>query len=132
MRTIPQNIKNLIINILNCKSTDAIYIFGSYGTEFYIEGESDIDIAWFTNKKIDLVMRSKYELLLEELLKINVDLVIVDKSSSKYLLYNIFEFGECIFEFGEEFANWFDSFYDETLIDRECYNIYREEKNRYV
>ena len=62
----------------------------------------------------------------------NVDLVVVDKSSSKYLLYNIFEFGECIFEFGEEFSNWFDSFYDETLIDRECYNIYREEKNRYV
>ncbi|MGL5329021.1 MAG: nucleotidyltransferase domain-containing protein [Peptostreptococcaceae bacterium] len=132
MRTIPQNIKNLIINVLNCTSTDAIYIFGSYGTKYYIDGDSDIDIAWFTNKKIDLIMRTKYELLLEELLKINVDLVVVDKSSSKYLLYNIFEFGECIFEYGEEFSNWFDAFYDETLIDRECYNIYREEKNRYV
>ncbi|MEG1411144.1 MAG: hypothetical protein RSD36_15010 [Terrisporobacter sp.] len=51
MRNIPENIKNLIINVLNCKSTDAIYIFGSYGTKYYLDGESNIDIAWFTNKK---------------------------------------------------------------------------------
>lgn len=32
----------------------------------------------------------------------------------------------------ENFSNWFDKFYDETLVDRELYFMYMEEKNRYV
>lgn len=32
--------------------TDAVYIFGSYGTKYYDSENSDIDIAWFTNKEI--------------------------------------------------------------------------------
>lgn len=132
MRKLSDKVKNLIVNILNCDATEAIYIFGSYGTEYFVDGESDIDIAWFTNKKIDLIMRGKFERLLEELLGIGVDLVVVDQSSNKYLLLNIFEYGDCIFEYGENFSKWFDRFYDETLFDRECFNIYREERNRYV
>ena len=57
-----------------------------------------------------------------------VDLVVVNRDSSPYLLCNIFEFGEIIFEYGENFSNWFDEFYDETLIDRELYFLYMEEK----
>ncbi len=132
MRNIDNKIKHLIINILNCSETDAIYIFGSYGTKYYIEGESDIDIAWFTNKKIDLVTRGVFERILEDILGIEVDLVVVDKNTNKYLLYNIFEYGEIIFEYGNNFSIWFDEFYDKTLFDRECFNIYREERNRYV
>ena len=48
MRQIDEKIKELIISILNCQETDAIYIFGSYGTKYFTE-DSDIDIAWFTN-----------------------------------------------------------------------------------
>ena len=111
MRKIDESIKQIIISVLNCQETDAIYIFGSYGTKYFTE-ESDIDIAWFTNSHIDLV--------------------VVNKDCSPYLLCNIFEFGEIIFEYGDNFSNWFDKFYDETLIDRELYFLYMEEKNRYV
>ena len=69
---------------------------------------------------------------LEDVLNMPVDLVVVNRDSSPYLLCNIFEFGEIIFEYGENFSNWFDKFYDETLINRELYFIYMEEKNRYV
>lgn len=65
MRNLEDRIKKLIIAVLNCNITDAIYVFGSYGTEYYEEGVSDIDIAWFTSKKIDLVKRSKFRDILE-------------------------------------------------------------------
>ena len=125
-------IKKIILAVLNCNVTDAVYIFGSYGTKYYDSENSDIDIAWFTNSHIDLVTRGKFERFLEDVLKIPVDLVVVNRDSSPYLLCNIFEFGEIIFEYGENFSNWFDKFYDETLIDRELYFLYMEEKNRYA
>ncbi len=125
MRKIDESIKQIIISVLNCQETDAIYIFGSYGTKYFTE-ESDIDIAWFTNSHIDLVTRGKFERFLEYVLKMPVDLVVVNKDSSPYLLCNIFEFGEIIFEYGENFSNWFDKFYDETLIDRELYFLYMD------
>ena len=43
--------------------------------------------------------------------------------------YSEEELARIIFEYGENFSNWFDKFYDETLIDRELYFIYMEEKN---
>ena len=122
----------MIIGLLNCNITDAIYIFGSYGTKFYEEGISDIDIAWFTSKNIDLVTRTKFKNLLEEVLDLNVDLVLVDKNSTEYLLYNIFETGECIFVGSSRFEEWFGEFYDKTYLDREFLSIYLEEKNKYV
>ena len=122
----------MIIGLLNCNITDAIYIFGSYGTKFYEEGISDIDIAWFTSKNIDLVTRTKFKNVLEEVLKIKVDLVVVDKNSTEYLLYNIFETGECIFVGSSKFDEWFAKFYDKTYLDREFLSIYLEEKNKYV
>ena len=132
MRNIDDKIKKIILAVLNCNVTDAVYIFGSYGTKYYDSENSDIDIAWFTNSHIDLVTRGKFERFLEDVLNMPVDLVVVNRDSSPYLLCNIFEFGEIIFEYGENFSNWFDKFYDETLIDRELYFIYMEEKNRYV
>ena len=100
-------------------------------TKYFTE-DSDIDIAWFTNSPIDLVLRGKFERFLEKVLGLKVDLVVVNKDSSPYLLCNIFEYGEIIFEYGENFSNWFDKFYDETLVDRELYFMYMEDKNRYV
>ncbi len=132
MRKIDKTIKKKIINLLNWNATEAIYIFGSYGTEYYEEDASDIDIAWFTNKKIDLVTRMKFKNILEEVLDIEVDLVVVDENSTEYLLFNIFETGECIFIGSEEFEKWFDYFYDKTYLDREFLSIYMEEKIKYV
>lgn len=132
MRNIDDKIKKIIIGLLNCNITDAIYIFGSYGTKYYEKDVSDIDIAWFTSKKIDLVTRTKFKTILEEVLDLEVDLVVVDKDSTEYLLYNIFETGECIFVGSDEFERWFDYFYDKTYLDREFLSIYLEEKNRYV
>ena len=93
LRKIDDSIKKIIISVLNCQETDAIYIFGSYGTKYFTE-ESDIDIAWFTNSHIDLVTRGKFERFLEDVLNMPVDLVVVNRDSSPYLLCNIFEFGE--------------------------------------
>ena len=132
MRNIDDKIKKIILAVLKCNVTDAVYIFGSYGTKYYDSENSDIDIAWFTNSPIDLVLRGKFERFLEKVLGLKVDLVVVNKDSSPYLLCNIFEYGEIIFEYGENFSNWFDKFYDETLVDRELYFVYMEEKNRYV
>ena len=131
MRNILQETKDSIVNIFPKENTLAIIIFGSFGTD-RATYNSDIDIAWFTNSPIDLVLRGKFERFLEKVLGLKVDLVVVNKDSSPYLLCNIFEYGEIIFEYGENFSNWFDKFYDETLIDRELYFIYMEEKNRYV
>ncbi len=132
MRQVDSKVKNLIINLLNCNVTEAIYIFGSYGTEHYEEDFSDIDIAWFTNKKIDLVTKTKFKNILEEVLGLDVDLVVVDENSTEYLLFNIFETGECIFIGSEEFVQWFDYFYDKTYLDREFLSIYMEEGIKYV
>lgn len=132
MRKIPDKIKSLIINVLNCNITDAIYIFGSYGTNYYEYGASDIDIAWFTNKKLDLIMKNKFEDLLSQLLGIEVDLVVVGKDTTEYLLYNIFQEGECIFVGTKDFESWFDYFYDKTKLDREFLDLYMEEKIKYV
>ena len=132
MRNIDEKIKRIIKGLLNCNITDAIYIFGSYGTKFYEDGISDIDIAWFTSKNIDLVTRTKFKNLLEEVLDIKGDFVLVDKNSTEYLLYNIFETGECIFVGSSRFEEWFGEFYDKTYLDREFLSIYLEEKNKYV
>ena len=61
MRKIPQEISRIIIDTLPKDITDAIYIFGSYATEFFDEENSDIDIAWFTNKPVDYSTLSSYE-----------------------------------------------------------------------
>ena len=76
--------------------------------------------------------RTKFKNLLEEVLDLNVDLVLVDKNSTEYLLYNIFETGECIFVGSSRFEEWFGDFYDKTYLDREFLSIYLEEKNKYV
>lgn len=132
MRNIDDKIKKIILAVLKCNVTDAVYIFGSYGTKYYDSENSDIDIAWFTNQEIDLITRIKVEQILEDFLEMKVDLVVVNKNSVEHLLYNIFETGECIFVGSDEFAKWFDYFYDYTYLDREFLSIYMEEKMRYV
>ena len=57
VRNIDDKIKKIILAVLKCNVTDAVYIFGSYGTKYYDSENSDIDIAWFTNKEIDLITK---------------------------------------------------------------------------
>lgn len=69
-----ERITNLLKEKIEC---EAIILFGSYARETQTK-ESDIDIAFKTNKRVDA--QEKFELVqeLEEMLKIDVDLINLD------------------------------------------------------
>ena len=69
-----ERITNLLKEKIEC---EAIILFGSYARETQTK-ESDIDIAFKTNKRIKA--QEKFELVqeLEEMLKIDVDLINLD------------------------------------------------------
>lgn len=69
-----ERITNLLKEKIEC---EAIILFGSYARETQTK-ESDIDIAFKTNKRIEA--QEKFELVqeLEEMLKIDVDLINLD------------------------------------------------------
>ncbi|MGL6105524.1 nucleotidyltransferase domain-containing protein [Romboutsia sp.] len=110
MRSVSKQIKDTIINCLPKEITEAIYVFGSYGTDNYKDGISDIDIAWFTKIKLDLTEIMMYKDLLEKALNIEVDLKNPTDSYPIYLLSEIYS-GIIINEPSIEFKNKFFSFY---------------------
>ena len=87
MRQIDEKTKELIISILNCQETDAIYIFGSYGTEYFTE-DSDIDIVVEVEKPTLSLMHNLHEAL-SKLFNTKVDLVRFRKSLRPLLQSNI-------------------------------------------
>ena len=113
MRKIPQEISRIIIDTLPKEMTDAIYIFGSYATEFFDEENSDIDIAWFTNKPVDYSTLSSYEFDLCELLGREVDLIIPDKNNI-YFLVEVLS-SPPIYIGNDNFTDWLDRFNDWVL-----------------
>ena len=113
-------IKKIILNILPKDVTEAIYIFGSYGTEFFDEENSDIDIAWFVNKKISYEELSSYEFELCEELGKEVDLVIPQKDNI-YFLKEVLSREPLIIN-SDEFIEWLDRFNDWVLDE---YNFIR-------
>ncbi|MGL5676164.1 MAG: nucleotidyltransferase domain-containing protein [Cellulosilyticaceae bacterium] len=48
-----QSVEEIILETLPRELTEAIYLFGSYGTPYFDEATSDIDIGWYTNNEID-------------------------------------------------------------------------------
>ena len=64
----------IIETIKNTTDIDLIYIFGSYGTERY-NFDSDIDIAIFSNKKIELEILKKIKWELIEITENEIDLI---------------------------------------------------------
>lgn len=106
-------VRDIIIDTLPQEITDAIYIFGSYNTEFFDEDSSDIDIAWFTKGEIDFSQLVSYEFELCEKLGREVDLVIPDKSNT-YFLAEILS-NEPIIINSNSFIDWLDRFNDWVL-----------------
>ena len=115
-----KDIKKIILNILPKDVTEAIYIFGSYGTEFFDKENSDIDIAWFVNKKISYEELSSYEFELCEELGKEVDLVIPQKDNI-YFLKEVLSREPLIIN-SDEFVEWLDRFNDWVLDE---YNFIR-------
>lgn len=115
-----RDIKKIILNILPKDVTEAIYIFGSYGTEFFDEENSDIDIAWFVNKNISYEELSSYEFELCEELGKEVDLVIPQKDNI-YFLKEVLSREPLIIN-SDEFVEWLDRFNDWVLDE---YNFIR-------
>lgn len=115
-----KDIKKIILNILPKDVTEAIYIFGSYGTEFFDEENSDIDIAWFVNKNISYEELSSYEFELCEELGKEVDLVIPQKDNI-YFLKEVLSREPLIIN-SDEFIEWLDRFNDWVLDE---YNFIR-------
>lgn len=115
-----RDIKKIILNILPKDVTEAIYIFGSYGTEFFDKENSDIDIAWFVNKNISYEELSSYEFELCEELGKEVDLVIPQKDNI-YFLKEVLSREPLIIN-SDEFIEWLDRFNDWVLDE---YNFIR-------
>lgn len=99
-------ISGIITSILPKDKTRAVYIFGSYTTDFF-DDDSDIDIGWFTSEdNIENIFL--YEEILTKELKRKVDLVIVNKDTKTFLLGNILS-GIPIGYMSKEFEDWFDT-----------------------
>ncbi|MEG2869774.1 MAG: nucleotidyltransferase domain-containing protein [Terrisporobacter sp.] len=111
MRNIPDEIKNLIVNVFPKESTIAIIIFGSYGTDKQTL-ESDIDIAWIPNKKVPITELAIKTEALRSVLDIDVDLKIVTDNYTISLRKAIFE-GDVIYE-SKEFKDYLNNFYFEN------------------
>ncbi|MEG1311520.1 MAG: nucleotidyltransferase domain-containing protein [Romboutsia sp.] len=111
MRNIPDEIKNLIVNVFPKESTIAIIIFGSYGTDKQTL-ESDIDIAWIPNKKVPITELAIKTEALRSVLDIDVDLKIVTDNYTISLRKAIFE-GDVIYE-SKEFRDYINDFYFEN------------------
>ena len=121
-RNIPENIKNIILEVLPIDKTEAVYIYGSYGTERF-STSSDIDIAWYSKENISIMQRSKYQMELRKQLGIEVDLKVVKDDYSVKMEYEILK-GDCIY-FTEYFREYFYEFqlYNKDMIDiiKRCY-----------
>ncbi|MGG7151289.1 nucleotidyltransferase family protein [Clostridium neonatale] len=106
-----EEVEKIIIETLPKEKTDAIYIFGSYNTEFFDE-DSDIDIGWFCKDVTD-EERVILEYELEKKIGIEIDLVFPNKE--KILFLNEVLAGKPIGGLSEDFCNWFDYNIDEIM-----------------
>jgi predicted nucleotidyltransferase len=99
-----EEIEKIILDTIPKDKTEAIYIFGSYNTEFF-DDDSDIDIGWFC-KNVTEKERVLLECDLEEKIGRTVDLVI--PNNNKILILNEVLAGKWIGELSDEFCEWFD------------------------
>lgn len=106
-----EEVERIIIETLPKEKTDAIYIFGSYNTEFFDE-DSDIDIGWFCRDVTD-EERVILEYELEKKIGRDIDLVFPNKE--KILFLNEVLAGKPIGELSEDFCKWFDYNIDEIM-----------------
>ena len=113
----------VILEILPKDKTDAIYVFGSYVTEFFDE-DSDIDIGWFSHD----TSYSDYNLLEEQLEKdLGREVDLINAWDSKILIKNEILAGQHIgSEIGymsDKFCDWFDENIDEIIEEVRIYKL---------
>lgn len=113
MISIENKVEKIIIETLPKELTEAIYIFGSFGTEFFDEKTSDIDIAWFPNKDIKYSDLASLEFDLCDKLNRDVDLIVPDKSNI-YFLKEVLSRPPLVIN-SDKFCDWLDRFNDWML-----------------
>ena len=96
--------------------TDAIFVFGSYGTEFFDKESSDIDVAWFTSKEVFIDYIEYLQIELSKHLGVQVNIVDGFRLNDK-LLVEVLK-GNLITEnVSERFSDFLDDFYDRIYLD---------------
>lgn len=103
-----KTVEETILETLPRELTEAIYLFGSYGTEYFDEATSDIDIGWYTNVPMEWFDAMGYRDLLEEKLGREVDLIVNEKERIGIAI-NILS-GRPIGPMSDDFTEWFDRF----------------------
>lgn len=103
-----KSVEEIIIETLPADITEAIYLFGSYGTEYFDEDSSDIDIGWFTSVDMNWFEAMAYRDELEVKLGREVDLLVNERDRFG-ITYNILS-GKPIGELSDQFCEWFDRF----------------------
>ncbi|MDU4478955.1 MULTISPECIES: nucleotidyltransferase family protein [Clostridium] len=106
-----EKIEKIILETLPQDKTEAIYIFGSYNTQFFHD-DSDIDIGWFCNN-VSEEERVLLEYELEQKIGREVDLVFPNKN--KILILNEILAGKPIGRLSKHFCQWFDNNIDEIM-----------------
>ena len=101
-----------IIRGVICKyPTDAIYVFGSYLTDYFDEYSSDIDIAWFTDSYTYIDNVEFIQDTLSDMLEIQVNVVNGFSLPFKFLKEVLS--GEIITtQYSYKFQKFFEDFYD--------------------
>ena len=127
--------KNLILQIQNALKKEqnilAVYVFGSL-----IKGdetrESDFDIAFVVRNKKDTTDKKIYEFIKDIHFPKDLDISVVDKSSSPLFLFQIVSTGKRIYEKSENLANSFEAYilnnYYDTQHLRNIYYKYLKSK----
>lgn len=111
----PEELIEIIKSVLPLDKTDAIYVFGSFGTELFDE-DSDIDIGWFVSTKLDLIEPYNLEDKLSKVLKRPVDLVVVEEWVPNLLTSQIIK-SKINYLHTEKFAAWLG-------INIDCVNLF--------
>lgn len=124
------SIEKIILETLPKEITEAIYLFGSYGTPYFDEATSDIDIGWYTNMPMDWFEAMEYRDKLEEKLGREVDLLINEKDKFA-LTYNILS-GKPIGDLSEDFCEWFDRFTSFAVDELKYLETFRRERENLV
>lgn len=106
-----KEVEEIILQTLPKDKTEAIYIFGSYNTEFF-DDDSDIDIGWFCHDVTD-EERVLLEYELEQKINRDIDLVFPDKKRTLFL--NEVLSGKPIGHMTKDFCIWFDDNIDEIM-----------------
>jgi uncharacterized protein len=109
----------------------AVYIFGSYAKKLDSK-ESDIDVAVVVENKKSITEDYVYDLIKDVPFPKDLDLSVVDKTSSPLFLFQIIKTGKRIYTKDAKIANSFEAYvlreYYDTQHIRNIYDSYLKQK----